>query len=143
MPSAERLVTMKPTRGYNSPGCHSTLATTWRYLFQLWAFIAEAGKIAAHLVRRSPNRALEQVPDPLLQDPVSRQSDCVADALGFEKFVDLGIGKGGVAPEVEALHASPATRDHRLQHRAPAIGAVHVARPQRAALDITKLIEHE
>jgi transposase len=33
--SAERdgLLTMKPTRGYNSPGCHSTLATTRRFLF--------------------------------------------------------------------------------------------------------------
>jgi hypothetical protein len=26
-----RLVTMKPMRGYNSPGCHSTLATTRRF----------------------------------------------------------------------------------------------------------------
>ncbi len=26
----DRLVTIKPTRGYNSPGCHSTLATTRR-----------------------------------------------------------------------------------------------------------------
>ena len=27
------LVTMNPTRGYSSPGCHSTLATTRRGLF--------------------------------------------------------------------------------------------------------------
>ena len=35
MPLGERarLLTMKPTRGYSSPGCHSTLATTWRDLF--------------------------------------------------------------------------------------------------------------
>jgi len=68
--------------------------------------IGEAGKVASHLVRWLPNGALEQVPDPVLQDPVGRQSDRVADALGFKKFVDLGIGKGGVAPEVEALHVS-------------------------------------
>ena len=37
--------------------------------------IAEAGVVAPHLVWRSPNRALEQVLDPLLQDPVRRQSD--------------------------------------------------------------------
>jgi hypothetical protein len=31
----DRLVTMKPTRGTSSPGCHSTLATTRRFLSQL------------------------------------------------------------------------------------------------------------
>ena len=30
-------MTIKPTRGYNLPGCHSILATTWRGLFQLCA----------------------------------------------------------------------------------------------------------
>jgi hypothetical protein len=33
--------------------------------------IGEAGVVAPHLMRRSPNRALEQVPDPVLQDPVA------------------------------------------------------------------------
>ena len=35
--SIGRLVTMKPTRGNSSPGCHSTLATTRRGLSQLCA----------------------------------------------------------------------------------------------------------
>src|ERR1700751_1874654 len=39
--------------------------------------IAETGKVAAHLVRWSPNRALEQASDLILQDPVGRQSDRV------------------------------------------------------------------
>ncbi len=34
----DRLVTMKPTRGTSSPGCHSTLATTRRFKFQLPAW---------------------------------------------------------------------------------------------------------
>jgi len=29
----DRLVTLKPTRGHNSPRCRSTLATTLRILF--------------------------------------------------------------------------------------------------------------
>ena len=33
--------------------------------------------------------------------------------------------------------------DHRLQHRVPVGGAVHVARPQGAALNIPELVEHE
>src|SRR5271169_7262203 len=33
--------------------------------------------------------------------------------------------------------------DHRLQLRAPTVGAVHVARAQGAPLDIAELVEHE
>ena len=74
---------------------------------------------------------------------IGRQPDRVADALGFEELVHLGIGEGRVAPEIEALHDAPVAGNHRLQHRAPAIGAVHVARPQGAPLDIAELVEHE
>src|SRR5712671_2539839 len=97
--------------------------------------------MASYLVRRSSDRALERVSDPVLQDPVGRQSDRVADALGFKKLIYLGVRESRVAPEIEALHAAPIARDHRLQHRAPAISAMHVARPQDAPLD--KLVEHE
>ena len=41
------------------------------------------------------------------------------------------------------FHDAPVTSNHRLQHRAPAIGAMHVARPQRTPLDIAELVEHE
>ena len=78
-----------------------------------------------------------------MQDPVGRQADCVADAFGFEEFVDLGIGEGRVARKIQALHDVPVAGDHRLQHRSPAGGTVHVAWPQRAALDIAELIEYE
>src|SRR5262249_4419876 len=88
--------------------------------------IAETGEVASHLVRWPTDRTLEQVPDPALQYAVGRKPDRVADPLGFEKVVHLGTGKGCVAPEIEALHATTVTPDHRLQHRAPAISAVHV-----------------
>ena len=39
--------------------------------------IAEAGEGAAHLVRRPPDRALQQVSDPVLQDAIGRQLDRV------------------------------------------------------------------
>jgi type I restriction enzyme R subunit len=94
-------------------------------------------------VRRSPDRALEQVSDPVLQDPVGRPADRIADALNFEVFVHLGAAERRVAPEIEALHAAPVTSDHGFQHRTPAISAVHIARPQDAPLDIAKLVEHE
>ena len=134
---------MKPTRGYKLARMPLDLGHDAARLAPALRLIAEAGVVAAHLVRRSPDRALEQVSDPVLQDAVGRQPDRVADALGFEELVDLGIGEGRVAAKIEPLHGAPVAGDHRLQHRAPAIGAVHVARPQSAPLQIAELVEHE
>jgi hypothetical protein len=91
--------------------------------------IAEAAVVAAYLMRRSADRAPQQVSDPVLQNAVGREPYRVADALGFEKLVHLGIGESRVAAKIEPLHA-PLAGDHRLQHRAPAVGAVHVAGSQ-------------
>src|SRR5919202_2471584 len=41
------------------------------------------------------------------------------------------------------LHDAPVTRNHRFQYRAPAVGTMDVARPQRAPFDIAELVEHE
>ena len=57
----------------------------------------EGLEVTAHLERWSSDRALEQVADPVLQDPIGRQPDCVANALGFDELVNLGIGEGRVA----------------------------------------------
>ena len=105
--------------------------------------ITEAGEVAAQLMRRSPNRALKQVSDLALQDAVGRQPDRITHALGFEEFVDLGVGKGCVTSEIETLHRVPVAGDHWLQHYAPAISAMDVTGSQRAPLDIAELIEHE
>src|SRR4051812_7249604 len=91
--------------------------------------VAQAGVITPHLVRRPPNRALQQMSDLVLQDLVGRKPDRVACTFGFKKLVDLGIGESGIAPEIQMLHDASITRDHRLQHRAPAVSTVDVARP--------------
>jgi hypothetical protein len=98
---------------------------------------------AAHLVRRATDRAPEQEADALLQHPVGGQPDRVLDAPSFEELVQLWPGEGGIRAEVQALHLASVARHHRLQHRAPAVGGVHVARPQRAALQVAELVEHE
>src|SRR3954449_8006664 len=105
--------------------------------------IAEAGVVTSYLMRWSPDRAFEQMPDLVLQDLVGRQADCVAGTLGFEELVNLGIREGCVTSEIQMLHDAPVTRDHRLQQRAPAVSAVDVARPQDTAFDIAELVEHE
>ncbi len=84
--------------------------------------IADIGMEPAHLVRRSPDRALEQIADPVLQDPVRRQPDRILDPLRFEKLVDLGIGKAGVSPEIDAQDLALVARHDGLEHSAPSVG---------------------
>ena len=83
------------------------------------------------------------MPDFVLQDAIGREADCVAGTFGFKKLVDLGIGKGCIASEIQMLHDASVTRDHRLQLRPPTISTMDVARPQDAAFDIAELVEHE
>src|SRR6516165_10446419 len=97
--------------------------------------IAETSVEAAHLVWRSPDRALEQVADSVLQDGICWQPDRVADPLGFKKFVDLGIGKSRVTAKIETLHDASVADNHRLYShrrcaRCPASG--RTARHRRA-----------
>jgi len=40
--------------------------------------------------------------DPLLQNAVRRQANDIFDAFGFEIVVNVGIGEGGVASEIDA-----------------------------------------
>ena len=98
--------------------------------------VAEAGEEHLRLARRATDRPGQQVPDPLLQHRVGRQADGVADPLSFQQLVQLGLGERRVAAELERQAALTVAGDHRLQHRAPAFRAVHVAGAQeRSARD--------
>jgi hypothetical protein len=77
-------------------------------------------------------------PFPLLLLPAAGR---VSNALSFKELVYLGIDESRVAAKIETLHSAPAAGD--LQHRAPAVGAMDVARPKRVSLHITDLMEHE
>ena len=46
--------------------------------------IAEARMTPAHMVRGSSDRTLEQIADPVLEDPVGRQADRIFDPLGIQ-----------------------------------------------------------
>jgi hypothetical protein len=83
------------------------------------------------------------VSDPRLQDRVGRQPDGVADPLGLEQLVELGLGERRVAAEVEGEAPAAVAGDHRHQHRAPRVGAVDVAGAQHAALEVAELVEDE
>jgi hypothetical protein len=63
--------------------------------------------------------------------------------LGFEILIDLGIGEAGVGPEIDARELATIPRHDRLQHCLPSVGAVNIARAQRATFQIAELVEHE
>ena len=95
------------------------------------------------MLRRPADGPGQQVPDPLLQDRIGRQADGVADPLGLQQLVQLGLGERRVAAEVEIEAALTVAGDHRLQHRPPAFRAVDVAGPQDTALQVAELVEDE
>jgi hypothetical protein len=92
---------------------------------------------------RSSDRTLEQVANPTLQDLVSRQPDRILDPLRFEKLVDLGHGEGCISSKIDARDLASIALADRVEHILPAVGAVDIAGTQRAAFQITELIEHE
>ena len=96
-----------------------------------------------HFVRRSPDRALEQIADPVLKDVVGRQPDRVFDPLSFEELVDFRHGEACIGPEIDAQNLALIAHDDRLKHTVPAVGTVDVAGTKRAAFQITELVEHE
>ena len=105
--------------------------------------ISEIGVEPPHMVRGSPDRSVEEVADPVLQDAVCRNADRVFDPFAFEELVDIGIGKAGVGPEVEARDLALVSRHDRLQDAFPPIGTVNVAGTKCAAFQIAELVEHE
>src|SRR3989442_15131290 len=89
---------MKPTRGYSSPGCHSTFATTWRGRSQLCALVVEARVEASDIVRGSPHGPREERRDPFLEHGVGGQADRVLEALRLQILVQVRQGEGRVPP---------------------------------------------
>ena len=54
-----------------------------------------------------------------------------------------GEGEGGIGTKVAPQLPVSVSADDRLQHLAPAICGVHVARTQGAPFQIAELVEHE
>src|SRR6516225_2441683 len=105
--------------------------------------IAEVGVVPPNIVRRATDWALEQVADPVLEDLIGWNTDGILDPLGFEILVDPRHGESRIRTEVDAQDLALVAHNYRLEHIAPALGAVHVAGTQRAALQIAELVEHE
>ena len=83
--------------------------------------IAEAGVVPSHLARRTTDRALEKVADPLLKNLIGRQPDRILVAFGLLELVDLRVREGGVGAKVTALELAPIPGHDRLQHVLPTV----------------------
>ena len=105
--------------------------------------VGEIGIEPTHLARRSPDRTLEQVADPALQDLVGRQPDRVFGPLRLQELVDFWHCKGRIRPEIDAGDLALVARHDRLESTVPDVGAAQVTGTQCAACEITELVEHE
>ena len=83
--------------------------------------IAKAGVGPTDLTRRTANRVLEQVADPVLKNPIGRQPDRVLVAFGLQELVDLRICKGGIGAKVTALELAPIPGHDRFQNVLPTV----------------------
>ncbi len=78
-----------------------------------------------------------------LENLICRKADRVFDTLSFEELVHVRLCEGGIASEGDSFHRSSVACDDRFENVFPPSGAMHVARPQRASLQIPELVEHE
>ena len=76
------------------------------------------------MVGRPADGAREQMGDEFLQNRVGFEAD--REALGFEIFIDVRCGEGGIPSEVAPQLSIPIAGDNRLQHVAPVVGAMDV-----------------
>ena len=109
--------------------------------------VVEAGVAAHDVVRRSAGAALGSPGDPLVELGVALDADGVVPALRLQQVEQHRDGEGGVCAKPAARDRGPGlgrvARQHGAQNVFPAVGAVHVAGPERAAFQIAELVEHE
>jgi hypothetical protein len=74
---------------------------------------------------------------------VGGQTDRVLEALRLQVLVHVGQREGRIAAQQSAQVLATIPRNHRVEHLAPTVGAVDVARAERASLQIPVLVEHK
>ena len=82
-----------------------------------------------------------------MEPGVTLDPDRVVPTLGLQQVEQGRDGEGGIRTEPPPRDRGPGVgqvaRQHGAQHLLPAVGTVHVARPERAPLQIAELVEHE
>ena len=105
--------------------------------------IAEAGVIAPHMVRWATDGAGQQMGNAFLKNLVGFEADGILEILGFQEFIDVRRGEGGVPSEIATQVPFPVTLDDRFQNVAPTVSAMNIAGAQGTPLKVTELVEQE
>ena len=87
-----------------------------------------------------PNEQLCNIPQ---QTVIDRNPNRVLRSTLFECFVDVGLGKGRVGPELDFLAQLLQPFNLRHQELLPIVGAVNVARPQFRGHAVASAIEQQ
>jgi hypothetical protein len=94
-------------------------------------------------MRGPPHRAREQMGDLRLEHLIGGQANRVLEALRLQVLVHIREREGCITAQQSAKVLATIPRHHRVEHFAPAVRAVDVARSERAPFEITVLVEHE
>ena len=105
--------------------------------------VAEAGVAVSYMIRRTANRSREQVRDVFPQHSIGGKADRIQEALSLQELVHRRRGEGGIGTKVAPQLPFSVSFNDRLQHLAPAMGAMHVAGTQGAPFKIAELVEAE
>src|SRR5262249_15549963 len=105
--------------------------------------VAEARIEAPDVVRGATDGPREERGDLRLEPLVGGQANRVLEALRLQVLVYVREREGRIPAQQSAEVLATIPRDHRVEHVAPAMRAVHVAGSERASFQVTVLVEHE
>jgi hypothetical protein len=95
------------------------------------------------MIGRTTNGTRQQMGDAVLENLVGFETDDVFVILGFQKFIQVRQCKGSISSEVASQGSFPITLNDGFQYITPSVGTVDIARAQRAAFQITKLVKQK
>src|SRR5947208_5023819 len=90
--------------------------------------VAEARVEASDVVRWAPDGAREERRDLRLKHLIGGQANRVLEALGLQVLVHIREREGCITAQQASDGLATIPRDHRVEHVAPAMRAVDVAR---------------
>src|SRR5262245_689607 len=105
--------------------------------------ITEAREEASDVLRGATDGPREEPRDLRLKQLVGGQRNGVLEALRLQVLVYVREREGRIAAQQASDGLATIAGDHGIEHVAPAVRAVHIARPQRAPLQVAVLVEHE
>jgi hypothetical protein len=127
-PSTRRRASSRPCAGSSPHRC----AERWRSSrTAAWARSSCVIALRDAEQRGAPDGPPEERRDLGLEHLIGRQANRVLGALRLQVLVHVGQGEGGIAAQEASEGLATIPRDHRVEHLAPAVGALNAQRLTR------------